>query len=283
MKSMIKNIVTVTIGLFVGGTLINLYGLLFSVPNELLAALGVDADVDNLDKVKGVLDGHVYFTGIEFVLAVGIITFLFLNRNKAEQEEVVYVEKYINEDDTSKEAVKGETQLEKGERRSMLKEQVKQMIKPSDLPTEEVMGKILTLLCEELEASIAVVYGADYRGETRKLRWIASYAYYLPESETRSYEFGEGLAGQVARSEKKMYLEQVPAEALRIKSGLGESKPAKLLLLPLHHQEKLAGVLELGTFKFFSDEEQAFIEEFIALSTPYLAQHMENAQPSTDN
>lgn len=280
MKSMIKNIVTLTIGLFVGGTLINLYGLLFKVPDELLLILEIDADTDTLAKVKDVLYKHIYFTGVEFAIAVGLITFLFLNKNNAEQGEVVYVEKYINEESNAQKADSSVVEVQIAERRAMLQEEVSHLLQTSTLPINEAIRQVLTLICNELNASAAIIYGADYSREVYRLHWVASYAYYIPDSEAKVYEFGEGLAGQVARSEVKMYLDKVPSDALQIKSGLGKSSPSKLLFLPLHYQGKLAGVLELGTFKSFSDEEQAFIQEIITSSASYLSQYMESFTPS---
>ena len=60
---------------------------------------------------------------------------------------------------------------------------------------------------------------------------------------------GEGLVGQALVSGELTVVDQLPAGYLKIKSGLGEAAPEQLLLLPLVHFGRKAGVLELALLK----------------------------------
>src|SRR5207244_1268230 len=60
---------------------------------------------------------------------------------------------------------------------------------------------------------------------------------------------GEGLVGQAQVSGELTLIDELPAGYLKIKSGLGEAAPEQLLLLPLVHFGRKAGVLELALLK----------------------------------
>jgi CheY-like chemotaxis protein/signal transduction histidine kinase len=60
---------------------------------------------------------------------------------------------------------------------------------------------------------------------------------------------GEGLVGQALVSGELTLVDELPAGYLKIKSGLGEAAPEQLLLLPLVHFGRKAGVLELALLK----------------------------------
>ncbi len=64
-----------------------------------------------------------------------------------------------------------------------------------------------------------------------------------------SFAAGEGLVGQALVSGELSLVDELPANYLKIKSGLGEAVPTQLLLLPLQHFGAKAGVLELALLK----------------------------------
>jgi hypothetical protein len=58
---------------------------------------------------------------------------------------------------------------------------------------------------------------------------------------------------QAAHSRREIVIEQPGADYLRISSGLGDAEPAQLLVLPLEHQGRLLGVLELASLQPMAD------------------------------
>jgi len=60
---------------------------------------------------------------------------------------------------------------------------------------------------------------------------------------------GEGLLGQAFASGELAVIDELPAGYLKLRSGLGETAPSQLLLLPLVHFGRKVGILELALLK----------------------------------
>ncbi|MBO9152363.1 response regulator [Chitinophaga sp. GCM10012297] len=73
--------------------------------------------------------------------------------------------------------------------------------------------------------------------------------------------FGEGLAGQCALSRHTLKLEDIPDDLLSIRHATGTLRPRAVIAVPLYHERKIAGVIELGSLRNFSPLEQRFLEE----------------------
>ena len=131
----------------------------------------------------------------------------------------------------------------------------------------EVAKAFIWTLSKELEASQGIFYVARKREDgIRTLSMVASYAYHLPESSTLEFEFGEGLAGQVAKEGKLINLSTVPDGYLTILSGLGKASPKALLIVPLVANGNTFAVLELASFKAFTAEEVEMVQELSGIA-----------------
>jgi len=72
---------------------------------------------------------------------------------------------------------------------------------------------------------------------------------------------GEELLGQCYLEKAYIYIEEVPVDFLKIRSGLGEAQPSALLLVPLKMEDIVEGVIELAAFKKFKKYEIEFLEK----------------------
>jgi len=117
----------------------------------------------------------------------------------------------------------------------------------------------LSKICKSLDASQAAVYIATEFEDKRVIELFSSYAFYIPESETLRYEFGEGLAGQVARQGKLTNISAVPEGYISILSGLGKATPSNMIFIPIMHEESLVGVAEIASFHPFGKKEERFL------------------------
>ena len=73
---------------------------------------------------------------------------------------------------------------------------------------------------------------------------------------TSSFGPGEGLVGRSMATGELQLIEDLPPDHLKIRSGLGESLPRQLVLLPLVHFGQKAGVIELALLRPCSDIER---------------------------
>lgn len=81
--------------------------------------------------------------------------------------------------------------------------------------------------------------------------------------------WGEGLVGRCALEMESIYITDIPNNYITVTSGLGESNPSSLLLVPLKANDDVFGVIEMASFKPFLEHEISFVEkvaESIALT-----------------
>jgi hypothetical protein len=89
---------------------------------------------------------------------------------------------------------------------------------------------------------------------------IAAFAYDRQKFINKRIAVGEGLVGRCIQENETVYLTEVPENYLSIKSGLGESKPVSILIVPLHLNENVYGVIELASFSVFENYKVKFVE-----------------------
>jgi putative methionine-R-sulfoxide reductase with GAF domain len=122
----------------------------------------------------------------------------------------------------------------------------------------------LNLLCQEtlldlseiLKFQLGVFYIAN--PETKNLHATASKG--IPLEKIGTFAAGEGLVGQVYLANRKLILDAIPENYIRIESALGKSDKANLLVVPVKNAGKPIGVLEMIAFHAFTEVELDFID-----------------------
>jgi len=90
---------------------------------------------------------------------------------------------------------------------------------------------------------------------------LACYAYERRKYMEKRIDFGVGLIGRCVQEQKTIYMTDLPDEYINITSGLGESVPNALLIVPLKVNDEIFGVVELAGFNEFDDHVIKFVEE----------------------
>jgi signal transduction histidine kinase/CheY-like chemotaxis protein len=100
---------------------------------------------------------------------------------------------------------------------------------------------VLADLARTLHAGVGALYLRDGEQLVRTGSFAASHDA-LPARRA----LGEDLAGQSARDNRPFLLQPVPASFLQVTTPLGTMPPAAALVLPITHDGRVTGVLELG-------------------------------------
>lgn len=122
--------------------------------------------------------------------------------------------------------------------------------------------QMVRALVEYVGANVGAVFLLEEDGATRPkyYRMAASHAYEVRRYKDHRIELGEGLVGRCGLEKKRILLTDIPSDYVKIASGLGQSTPRALLLVPMMVSEELVGVLEVASFSLFEEYEIRFIE-----------------------
>lgn len=107
--------------------------------------------------------------------------------------------------------------------------------------------KLLHNLSKEFEFLQGILYTLK-KGTKQKYNYIAGYAL-TNENPIQEFNTGDGLTGEAIKSQEIMVIDEIPEEYLNVESGLGKSRPAYLIIIPLIDKKRVIGVLEFGSFK----------------------------------
>ncbi|MBN1118356.1 MAG: GAF domain-containing protein [Bacteroidales bacterium] len=92
------------------------------------------------------------------------------------------------------------------------------------------------------------------------LEMTACYAFDRQKFIKRKIEIGEGLVGRCYQEQEKIFLTDIPADYIKISSGLGEDSPKCLLLVPLAYNDNIFGIMEIASFNVYQEFEIEFME-----------------------
>lgn len=127
----------------------------------------------------------------------------------------------------------------------------------------------LALLSEELISNIVIYLNAHQGGlfflneddEKKKyLELMGCYAYQRKKFLDKRIELGQGMVGQCFLEGETTYITNIPDEYVNITSGLGNTNPTTLLIVPLKINEEVVGVVEIASLKAFEKHQIEFLE-----------------------
>ena len=124
------------------------------------------------------------------------------------------------------------------------------------------VGKlILSELAPVVSAQHGLFYMMDNSGEEPELKLLASYAYRERRGAKNRFKLGESLVGQGALEKKRILLTDVPNGYVKVSSGLGESRPMNIVVLPILFEGEVKAVMELSSLERFNSTHQAFLDQ----------------------
>lgn len=126
----------------------------------------------------------------------------------------------------------------------------------------ELSDHVITFMVNYLNANQGSIFivDEDENGE-EALRLTATYAYDRKKFLEKTIQPGQGLVGQVYLEKQSIYMKELPENYITITSGLGKATPKSIFIVPLIANETVYGVIEIGTFTEFTENERKFIED----------------------
>jgi CheY-like chemotaxis protein/CHASE3 domain sensor protein len=132
---------------------------------------------------------------------------------------------------------------------------------------EKMVSMLISEIAKLVEAGQGVFYVRDSNKKSPQFGefvLLGSYAYTERKNISSSFRVGQGLVGQSVLEKKTILLTNVPSDYIHIQSGLGESKPLTLLILPIVFEEEVIAVIELASFQMFTKVQQDLLEQISA-------------------
>jgi CheY-like chemotaxis protein/HAMP domain-containing protein len=126
-----------------------------------------------------------------------------------------------------------------------------------------VSNLILSQLVPLVNAHQALFYVTRQHDGENVLELAASYAAPNRRRPPPRLRLGDGLIGQCAADKRVMLLTDAPHDYMRISSGLGESRPSTLIIIPALFEGEVKAVLELASFERFSAIHTVFLDQLM--------------------
>ena len=125
------------------------------------------------------------------------------------------------------------------------------------------VGKLLlSELAPLVNAQQGIVYVMDGPTEGAHLRELATYADEADlQAGPRRYAIGQGLVGQAAADRQRMLITDVPDDSIRVASGLMQTRPRNVIVLPVLYEGHVKAVMELASLSGFTASHLAFLEQ----------------------
>ena len=129
------------------------------------------------------------------------------------------------------------------------------------------LATVSTMILSELTPLVSAQHGVFYAltepgdGGEPMLEFQAGYGYKERKHLSNSFRLGEGLVGQCALEKERILLTDVPGDYIQISSGLGESPPLNIIVLPILFEGSVRAVIELASFSAFSPSHQSLLDQ----------------------
>ncbi|WP_109511578.1 response regulator [Pseudomonas ovata] len=125
--------------------------------------------------------------------------------------------------------------------------------------TLNLVGRnVLQFFAQYLGAVVAAVY---VRQEHGGLVRVASYGFSREqEQHEQSIYADEGVIGQAVQQDRIITLDNLPGDHFKVSSGLGQSEPCSVAIVPTSNDNQVNAVVELGFLRPLTERDLEFLE-----------------------
>ncbi|SMG12397.1 GAF domain-containing protein [Marivirga sericea] len=139
-----------------------------------------------------------------------------------------------------------------------------EIIRNSEQDTKELTfeaTKYITQYLNAQQGSLFILIQDEGDENEKHLELSAAYAFDRRKFVDKKLQIGQGLVGQTYLERETLLLTEIPQNYTFIRSGLGDSTPTCLAIVPMLYNEKVQALIELASFKKFEDYQVRFLEK----------------------
>lgn len=122
---------------------------------------------------------------------------------------------------------------------------------------EKEQSMLTHQILQFLAAYTASQVGALYLLEDNAL-WLQS-GFALTDASPK-IALGEGLVGQAALNDEAYWLKEIKNDFITVSHATGSIKPQHLLVVPIHHENQVTGIIELASIHSYPDRKLKFLK-----------------------
>ncbi|UCH14042.1 MAG: GAF domain-containing protein [Bacteroidales bacterium] len=126
----------------------------------------------------------------------------------------------------------------------------------------DIFIKEIVKYLNALQGGLFLVKNQDEENKTLELK--SAFAYDRKKYIDKEILMGEGLIGTCAIEKKTIIMTEIPEEYISITSGLGDTPPGNIILLPVIQEDTVFGVIEIASLNQFQKHEIEFGEQVAA-------------------
>ncbi|MEJ2003825.1 MAG: GAF domain-containing protein, partial [Cyclobacteriaceae bacterium] len=136
-----------------------------------------------------------------------------------------------------------------------------EIIRKNQDDLQQMSDTLLAGIVKYLGANQGGLFFLQEESNEQYLELISCFAYDKKKFIQRKISAEDGLLGQTYLEGEIILLSDIPQDYVSITSGLGDATPGNLILIPLKFNEQVVGVMEIASFKRFSEIQIELMEK----------------------
>lgn len=136
-----------------------------------------------------------------------------------------------------------------------------EIVRSNQTNFEELSIRCVSFLTKYLNAQQGSLFLLEEEDGESYLRLASCYAFERKKFVEKRISIGDGLVGQAFLEGEPVLLKTIPQGYISITSGLGDSSPNFLVIVPMKADEKVVALIELATFYEVHDYQIDFLQK----------------------
>jgi len=128
--------------------------------------------------------------------------------------------------------------------------------------SKKIYSKAISFLAKAINAHQAALYVVDFTNEPVIIKLKGGYALHTNQLDNSEIYLGDGNLGQAIINKELIKLNNIPEDFIKpITSGLGESVPKEVVIVPIIYNDVADGAMEFSTFTSFRVQHIVMLEK----------------------